>query len=56
MWINGAEFVNQSIKIKGDLIQEAAAELIGVLQSLFAHHNAGGRAECFSAAKGTASN
>jgi hypothetical protein len=42
MWINGAAFVNQSIKIQGDLIPEAAAEeIIGELQALFARHNAG---------------
>ncbi|TSA30105.1 MAG: hypothetical protein D4R65_13925 [Verrucomicrobiaceae bacterium] len=40
--LNRTAFVNQSIKIKGDLIPEAAAEeIIGELQALFARHNAG---------------
>ncbi len=41
---NGAAFFKQSfeLKIKGDLIPEAAAdEIIGELQALFARHNAG---------------
>ena len=39
---NRAAFLNQSFKIKGDLIPEAAAEeIIGELQALFARHNAG---------------
>jgi len=41
MRINGAAFFKQSfeLKIKGDLIPEAAAEeIIGELQSLFARH------------------
>ncbi len=41
------QFFKQSfeLKIKGDLIPEAAAEgIIGELQALFARHNAGGRA------------
>ena len=40
----GASFFKQSfeLKIKGDLIPEAAAEeIIGELQALFARHNAG---------------
>ena len=44
MRINGAAFFKQSfeLKIKGDLIPEAAAEeIIGELQALFARHNAG---------------
>jgi len=44
MRINGASFFKQSfeLKIKGDLIPEAAAEeIIGELQALFARHNAG---------------
>ena len=42
MRLNRTAFVNQSIKIKGDLIPEAAAEeIIGELQALFARHNAG---------------
>jgi len=56
---HGAAFFKQSfeLKIKGDMIPEAAAEeIIGEFQALFARHNFGGRAECFSAAKGTASN
>ena len=42
MRINGAAFFKQSfeLKIKGDLIPEAAAEeIIGELQALFARHN-----------------
>jgi hypothetical protein len=41
----GAQFFKQSfeLKIKGDLIPEAAAEeIIGELQALFARHNAEG--------------
>jgi hypothetical protein len=44
MRINGAAIFKQSfeLKIKGDLIPEAAAEeIIGELQALFARHNAG---------------
>jgi hypothetical protein len=44
MWINGSGPFKQSfeLKIKGDLIPEAAAEeIIGELQALFARHNAG---------------
>ena len=42
MGINGAAFMNQPIKIQGDLIPEAdAEEIIGKLQALFARHNAG---------------
>ena len=42
MRLNRTAFVNQSIKIKGDLIPEASAEeIIRELQSLFARHNAG---------------
>ena len=39
----GSAFFKQSfeLKIKGDLIPEAAAEIIGELQALFARHNAG---------------
>ena len=48
MQINGSAFFMQSfeLKIKGDLISEAAAEeIIGELQALFARHNAGGRTQ-----------
>jgi hypothetical protein len=44
MRINGSASFKQSfeLKIKGDLIPEAAAEeIIGELQTLFARHNAG---------------
>jgi hypothetical protein len=44
MRINGAAFFKQSfdLKIKGDMIPEAAAEeIIGELQALFARRNAG---------------
>jgi len=44
MRINGVAFFKQSfeLKIKGDLIPEAATEeIIGELQALFARHNAG---------------
>jgi len=43
MRINGAAFFKQSfeLKIKGDMFLEAAEEIIGELQALFARHNAG---------------
>lgn len=44
MRINGSAFFNQGfdLKIKGDLIPEAAAEeIIGNLQDMFARRNAG---------------
>ena len=51
----GASFFKQSfeLKIKGDMIPEAAAEeIIGELQALFARHNAGAALNILEATEG----